>query len=216
MDLANRNAILVEVSRLARALSRPVPSGWGPYEYLHACHEIDRLRDLLSADAVALADFIEGRTISIANGGAGMSIHQLDRWLIQRAAATSAEQALEELVAFVNADQIECTFIYGLIGVCVHQPVRITDDVSIIPFNQSQLKHQTSDQWAPIARMSAALALPLKHPKLIRQPESSKQSTFSRALLRGSKRYVCASGSYSRGRRRSLLSPEAAPVSCTG
>src|ERR1044071_6231152 len=154
MDLLHRSAISAEVARLARALCRPVSSGWGPYEYLHACHEIDQLRDLLSAETLALADFIETRTINLANGGAGMGIRQLDRWLIERAAVTSAEQAVDELVTFVNADQIDCTFIYGLVGVSVNHPVPITDDVSIIPFNQSQLKHQTKDNLAPIARMS--------------------------------------------------------------
>jgi len=173
MDLANRSAILTEVATLARAMSRPVPSGWGAYEYLHCCHEIDRLRQLLAVETNALADFIESQVISLANGGSGMSIQQLDRWLIQRAVATSAEQAVNELVTFVNANQIDCTFIYGLIGVAVHQPVRITNEVSIIPFNQSQLKHQTEDRYAPIARMSAALALPMKHPKLIRQANAS-------------------------------------------
>jgi hypothetical protein len=168
MNITDENQMLAEIARLVAAMRQPVPSGWGPYEYLFSSGEFRHLEHLL-AQAPELADFANRRTCYLGTGGIGLSVDQLARWLVTHASANSASAAMVALRSFLECTHIPCRFVYGLVGVTAQTQVSITDQVSIIPFTMSDLKPSmhTNDSWAPIARMTGGIALDVMYPKTI-------------------------------------------------
>ncbi|OEE57653.1 HEPN domain-containing protein [Vibrio splendidus] len=120
--------------------------------------QVKEIADYLSNNQDVVSDF-DNKMFNYGSGASLVTLELLSRWLIGITRLNGVAYAINSLQVFISSPTTPCMGVAALSGISVNDEIRLTDELTIVPFNTLPLSRAKETFFPPFMEPVFALKL---------------------------------------------------------